>query len=351
MATRFFNRSKSGGGQLHWPSNIADQYDYLEMQILRFSQRNILKRDRERRLASLADAPIPQPTNSASSSLSGQTIPTEEKKSSTTLLIPNGTILLPIPDNVSYTDGPQWSDQSVGALGRFGAQAIQEMMSGDAKGATDAIRAAAEVGKVDVVKRLLQRIGVDPNALSQNVAGKIANPYLQQVFQGVGMRQFDFNWKLVPRNEKEQKAIHNIINTLRRNVLPGFSDDFSEGVDGPNVDRIGNLISADLAATTDADGNELGEGQTTALTGRPGVDRWLTLPNIFNLKWKSPEGEIDSLPKLKQCVCKNISVQYTPDGVWASRMMNGVPQPIAYNLTMSFGEMSIITNSDVADGY
>ena len=77
----------------------------------------------------------------------------------------------------------------------------------------------------------------------------------------------------------------------------------------------------------------------------------MTLPNIFNLKWKYEGGEIDSLPKLKQCVCKNISVQYTPDGVWATRMMDGTPQPIAYNLTMSFGEMSIVTNEDVTKGF
>ena len=348
MATRLFNQNTTQGGQLYWPTNIEDQYDYLEMEILRFSQRNILKRDQERRLAFQRANAVP--STDATSSVSGQTIPSTEQKTSTTQLKSKGKILLPIPDNVSFTDGPQWSDQSVGALGRFGAQAIQEMMSGSPEKATDAVRAAAEVGKVDIVKRLLQRIGVDPNALAQNVAGKIANPYLQQVFQGVGMRQFDFNWKLVPRNEREQRAIHNIIRTLRKNVLPGFSDNFSEGV-GRDVSAIGNLLSADLGATKDADGNDLTKEQTTALTGRPEVDRWLTLPNIFNLRWMYDGGEIDSLPKLKQCVCKNISVQYTPDGVWASRIMGGVPQPIAYNLTMSFGEMSIITNSDVANGY
>ena len=344
MVTRFFNQSKNQGGQLYWPSNIADQYDYLEMEILRFSQRNILKRDRERRLSVQRANAVP--ATDATSSISGQTIPSTEQKSSTTTLKSKGKILLPIPDNVSYTDGPQWSDQSVGALGRFGAQAIQEMMSGSPEKAADAVAAAAEAGKVDVVKRLLQRIGVDPNALAQNVAGKIANPYLQQVFQGVGMRQFDFNWKLVPRNEGEQKSIHNIIKTLRKNVLPGFSDDFSEGV-GRDVSAIGNLLSADLARTTNANGEAIKGG----LAGRPEVDRWLTLPNIFNLKWKYQGSEIDSLPRLKQCVCKNISVQYTPDGVWATRMMDGTPQPIAYNLTMSFGEMSIVTNSDVADGF
>jgi len=336
MASKIYNIPATGGGQLYWPANIENQFDYLEMEILRFSQRNILKRDIANRNARINDNPTAFPSSSVETSLPSQTIPSESRDTSTTNLKTKGKILLPIPDNVSYTDAPQWSDQSVNALGRFGAQAISEMMSGNKdNGAVSAIQQAAEAGKVGVIKNLLGKIGVDPNAVAQNVAGKIANPYLQQVFQGVGMRQFDFNWKLVPRNEGEQRSIHNIIKTLRTNVLPGFSNDFS-----PNqqTNALGDLLSADLAASG-------------TLKGKQNVDRWLTLPNIFNLKWKSPEGEIDSLPRLKQCVCKNISVQYTPDGVWATRMMNGTPQPIAYNLTMSFGEMSIVTNSDVADGF
>lgn len=334
MATKFFNKSASEGGQLYWPSNIADQYDYLEMEILRYKQRNTRLKDLEARGGVVT--PTVTPAASSSSTLVSQTTPSQPRETSTTQLIPKGKILLPVPDNVSYTDGPQWSDQSVGAIGRFGAQAIADMMGGsDAGVITKSIQQAAAVGSVDVIKNALSRIGVDPNALSQNIAGRIANPYLQQVFQGVGMRQFDFNWKLVPRNEGEQKSIHNIIKTLRANVLPGFSDDFT-----PNqaTDSIGDLLSPNL---------ENNEG----FKGKQSVDRWLTLPNIFNLKWKYEGGEIDSLPKLKQCVCKNISVQYTPDGVWATRMMDGTPQPIAYNLTMSFGEMSIVTNEDVTKGF
>ncbi len=348
MASKIYNIPATGGGQLYWPANIENQFDYLEMEILRFSQRNILKRDIANRNTRINDNPTAFPSSSVETSLPSQTIPSESRDTSTTNLKTKGKILLPIPDNVSYTDAPQWSDQSVNALGRFGAQAISEMMSGNKdNGAVSAIQQAAEAGKVGVIKNLLGKIGVDPNAVAQNVAGKIANPYLQQVFQGVGMRQFDFNWKLVPRNESEQKSIQRIINTLRANVLPGFSDDFSEGV-GDNVNDIGNMLSADFGATTAADGKTEIKG---GLAGRVGVDRWLTLPNIFNLKWKYEGGEIDSLPKLKQCVCKNIYVQYTPDGVWAARIMNGKPQPIAYNLTMSFGEMSIVTNSDVVKGF
>jgi hypothetical protein len=330
MATKFFNKSATEGGQLYWPSNIAEQFDYLEMEILRYSQRNTRLKD----LASRGGVtPIATPAASTTGSTSTQTISSRLPEISTTQLIPKGKILLPVPDNVSYTDGPQWSDQSVGAIGRFGAQAIADMMGGAGPEAvSDSLAQAAEVGKVDVIKGALAKIGVDPNALSQNIAGRIANPYLQQVFQGVGMRQFDFNWKLVPRNEGEQKSIHNIIKILRANVLPGFSNDFNP--DQASNSSIGDLLSPNL------DNNP-------GFAGKQNVDRWLTLPNIFNLKWKYEGGEIDSLPKLKQCVCKNISVQYTPDGVWATRMMDGKPQPIAYNLTMSFGEMSIVTNEDV----
>ena len=320
-ASKDFTETLSGGN-LYWPSNIQHQYDYMEMEILRFSQRNILKRNS----SNISSKSSAVPTSGSSND--SVATPTEgSRESSVTNLIPKGKILLPIPDNVSYTDGPQWSDQSVNALGKFGAEAIANMAAKNTDAATNAWMDAAKAGQVGVIKGLLGKIGVDPNALTQNMAGKIANPYLQQIFQGVGMRQFDFNWKLVPRNEKEQKSITKIINTLRRNILPGFSDDFSENT------IFGDMINPD--------------GQD----GQKKIDRWLTVPNIFNLKWKCRGTEIESLPKLKQCVCKNISVQYTPDGVWASHMMGGSPQPIAYNLTMSFGEMSIVTNSDVVAGF
>ena len=336
--SKSYNNADAAGGDLYWPANIADSFDYLEMEVLQFTQRNSLRRDQRRRLSNqVQSTTIPQPTAGSNGSVSSPTIPSTDFNPTVTGATAKGKILLPIPDNVSVTDGPQWSDQAVGALARFGGQAISEAMVGNEEGVVDAIRAGAEFMKVDVVKNLLGKIGVDPNALAQNVSGKIANPYMQQVFQGVGLRQFDFNWKLVPRNEKEQRSIQRIIRALRQNVLPNFSENFGEG--NP---ALGDILSPSF---TDAEGNQI------IKSDRPQVDRWLTVPNIFNLRWKYQGSEIDSLPKLKQCVCKNISVQYTPDGVWATRMMNGKPQPIAYNLTMSFGEMEIVTGANVSQGF
>ena len=45
--------------------------------------------------------------------------------------------------------------------------------------------------------------------ITQNGFGKIMNPYTEQVFNGVGMRQFTFDWKLVPRNSDETAKIKN----------------------------------------------------------------------------------------------------------------------------------------------
>ena len=86
-------------------------------------------------------------------------------------------------------------------------------------------------------------------------------------------------------------------------------------------------------------------------------DRWLTVPNIFNLTWKQAgtETSIQSLPKIKPCVLKNIQVNYTPENVWATHIntsgtgLSG-PAPVAYEITMAFAETEIITANDVVAG-
>ena len=327
-ASKTYNKTSSGG-DLYWPANIEDTFDYLELEIMKFEPRS--KRTNVSQVTSVTaptSGPVAEVEGFLNTLLASVGISSGSSSFFTTSssLSSAGKILLPIPDNLSYTDNPQWSDQAGTALTRFGSSALSNALAGGDI-ASDAVIAdiqkTAEAGKVGVVKNLIQRLGVDPNALSQNTNGKIMNPYMEQVFQGVGLRQFDFNWKLVPRNKKEQQSINRIIKTLRSNILPNISD---------------NFLSDAENAGTDAG-------------GRPIVDRWLTVPKVFQLRWKHNGAEIDSLPRLKPCVCKNISVQYTPDGVWATHMMDGQPNPVSYNLTLSFGEMEIITGKDAESGF
>jgi len=314
-----------GSVELVWPANLQDSFDYLQINIAEFVPRS-------RRTSASVSTPTPTATPTSTIStfatlLAGGTL----DDVAGTVLKNKDTILLPIPEDVSYTDNPQWNDSAVGVMGRFGPQFLQKSAegfdSGETKGMGEALANLANAGKVSVLLDMIRKTtGADPNAITQNINGKIANPYLEQVFGGIGMREFSFSWKLVPRNEKEQQAIHHIIKTLRKATLPDLSGSFGSIATG---------------LTNEAESAAAAAG-----------DRWLKLPKVFNLSWRSQGTEIESLPKIKTCVCKNVQVSYTPDNVWASHLVSkDNPYPIGYNLSLTFGETEIITGLDVEKGY
>ncbi len=301
-ASKTYSKSQTSYGGLMWPANLTDVYDYLQIDIKEFIKSSDV-------IGNVLEG-TSQPANSSGSTAGFFFSNIQSNNQSASSL---GTILLPVPDNLQYTDNPSWNDEDVGVLGKTLPSMAKGLLNGDAGGATTAIQQAAGAGKIGVI---LEALGPLKNVTTQGLKGKIANPYKEQVFQGIGMRQFDFTWKLVPRSKSEQAKIKQIIQIIRENALPNFSA-------GEAGER------ADLAS-----------------------DRWLTVPKTFNLSFKYKGKNIDSLPKIKPCVCKNVQVSYTPDNVWATHMMtDSDPYPVAYNLTLSFGETEIITGTDVKSGF
>lgn len=326
MATKTYNTNNTEGGGLYWPYNLTDNFDYLQMDIS-----NFVPRAGRKASAQTGTQQTPTPT-AVGSDFNLLDLPQYgdytnlEFTPTTTTLSKSNSILLPVPEDISYKDNPQWSDQAVGVMGRFGPQVVKGFMGNDSSAdITKSVQDMASAGAVGTLLNMVKRVQADPNAITQNINGKIANPYVEQVFGGVGMRQFDFSWKLVPRNKSEQASIHNIIKTLRTAVLPNKSNTF------------GDVNGTEVGGVTDPSG---------------GSERWLTVPNVFQLSWRHKGSLIESMPKFKLCVCKDIQVQYTPDNVWASHMYaKNQPYPVAYNLTMSFGETEIITGDLVQQGY
>lgn len=301
-ASRSYSKSREVYNDLMWPANLTDAFDYLQLDIKEFVKSSDV--------IAQSDTGSAGPTNYDSNTGPGFFFTNIQSRGSGNTL---KTILLPVPDNLQYTDNPSWNDQDVGVLGKTLPSMAKGLLSGDAAGATTAIQQAAGAGKIGAI---LEALGPLKNVTTQGLKGKIANPYKEQVFEGIGMRQFDFSWKLVPRSKSEQVKIQEIIKTIRENALPNFS----AGEAGQRVD---------LAS-----------------------DRWLTVPKTFTLSFKYKGKNIDSLPRIKPCVCKNVQVSYTPDNVWATHMLtDSDPAPVAYNLTLSFGETEIITGTDVNSGY
>lgn len=327
MATASKSYSKSRTSRidkLMWPANLTDAFDYLQLDIVKFIPT-------AQALASNAsNTSTPSSPVSASSVTSGAVSIIggllNGGISNIQLSNPQAniekTVLFPVPENLNYNDALKWNEVPVTALGKLLPGIASGAMSGDAAGLTDSVQNAAQAGKIGTILKAVEQMGFNANAVTQGIAGKISNPYAEQIFEGINMRNFDLSWKLVPRSQSEQKSIHDMIKEIRKYALPNYSGSFTEGVEGAG--GVDNLS-----------------------------DRWLEVPYIFRLSWKKPGGgELVSLPKIKPCVLKNIQVSYTPDSVWATHLVNGVdPYPVAYNITMNFTETEIITGKDVANGY
>ena len=71
-----------------------------------------------------------------------------------------------------------------------------------------------------------------------------------------------------------------------------------------------------------------------------------TFPNEFKIQFlmnqKGALVQNKFLPKIHNCVCTNVSTNYTPEGFWVA-MRDG--RPVSYNLSLSFTETQKITQS------
>ena len=315
----------SDRGQKMWPDNLVNAYDHLQIDVETFSAKKVRNQSRRSNSRSVVRA-----SGSSGTGLTFTGTGSNRVESFTSYRSSiDDTVLLPVPDDIQYKDGPKWEGKDIGILGRFAPEVAQQIGGGDSAAITDSIQTFARVGKVGLIKSMISKLGADPNAVTQNINGKIANPYTEQVFSGMGLRDFNFNWKLVPRNRAEQRSIERIIRYLRRAALPDTSETFGAG--GSFVDTLG--------------GEGFGAGAT---------DRWLTVPKLFNLRWKQAGNgsEITSLPRIKKCICTTIDVNYSPDNVWATHLDgDGRPAPVAIELNIGFGETEIIKSSDVGAGY
>ena len=51
-----------------------------------------------------------------------------------------------------------------------------------------------------------------------------------------------------------------------------------------------------------------------------------------------------NIPKLKNCVCDNVSSNFTPHSIWAAHREGA---PVAVNLSLSFQETELVMAEDV----
>ena len=242
-------------------------------------------------------------------------------------LINNGTILLPIPSNLQDTNQVEYGSSSLNGLAATGVQAAEGIMMtqlGKKEDPFGVQQATAQVKKAK--ESVVEGVGTEAaatNALTKFLAakavnvfganvtvnqllargnGEILNPNMELLFNGPTLRNFRFNFKLTPRNEKEAQQVKLIIRAFKRNMAP------------------------------QAQGGSLSSGNW-----------FLKTPNVFKLRYRSGRKNHPFLNRFKQCFLENCSVNYTGEGVHTT-YDDGTP--VSMNLDLTFKEIQPIYDVD-----
>jgi len=218
-----------------------------------------------------------------------------------------GTVILPIPSGISDNNVVQWGGEPMNA---YEAELANAALSGITGGGEGFAQAASDsLSKISknsgetktAIAALFADAAVGTRGLLTRTTGAIINPNLELLFNSPQLRPFDFTFKLSARNPLEAKTIIKIIRFFKQGMSPIRSES--------------NLF--------------------------------LKSPNTFKIRYiYRPAGENAEHPyigKIKECALQSFSVNYTPEGQYAT-YQDGVM--VSYDIRMQFQELEPVFNDD-----
>ena len=253
-------------------------------------------------------------------------------------LINDGTILLPIPSDLKDMNAVKYDTDTLNGLQAVGAAAVEggsealsnlvgsflpgqnennerqnaieelKKVGGDAfsgvVGGVGSEAAATNFLRKRFASQIVSLVGgnVTASGLLARGNGEIINPNMELLFGGPTLRNFRFQFKMTPRNEKEAEQIKLIIRAFKRNMAPM------------------------------AQGGTLSSGSF-----------FLKTPNVFNLRYRTGNKNHPFLNRFKQCFLSDMSVSYTGEGIY-STYEDGTP--VSMILDLSFKETQPIYDID-----
>jgi len=229
-----------------------------------------------------------------------------------------GKVFLPMqPEGLAEGNGVNWDNGTAGAIEGAAFRTAQAGISaaGEEGNVLKNVATSLMTQGSEEAQNLFQRSGISNNdiaaffasravgnnSLFTRATGKVLNPNLELLFNGPKLRNFSYNFRFTPREEREAREIKRIIKFFKKNMAP---------------QRVPSKL-------------------------------FLKTPNVFKLKYIfKGGGQHPFLNKLKMCALKNFNVQYAPDG---SYMTYDDGSMTAYNVNMTFGELNPIYENDYDD--
>ena len=211
-----------------------------------------------------------------------------------------GSVFLPVPGNVLDNNNVDWSSNEMDPAKLALANAFFEnVRDGGVDGLIDSAAGLAKAvgensGDVKTgVAAALTKAATGGDILSR-ATGAVINPNMELLFKGPQLRTFSITWRMSPRDYEEAEMVKKIIRMFKQSMA---------------VKRTPSQL-------------------------------FLISPNTYALRWLTAGNREHSwLPKIKECALTTFSVNYTPDGNYATYENSSM---VAYELQFGFQELEPI---------
>ena len=215
-----------------------------------------------------------------------------------------GSVFLPVPGNVLDNNNVDWSSNEMDPAKLALANAFFEnVRDGGVDGLIDSAAGLAKAvgensGDVKTgVAAALTKAATGGDILTR-ATGAVINPNMELLFKGPQLRTFYLTWRMSPRDYEESQMIKNIIRMFKQSMA---------------VKRTESQV-------------------------------FLKSPNTYKLEYLTVGGrDHNFLPKIKECALTGCSVNYTPDGNYATYENSSM---VAYEMSLSFNELEPIYHDD-----
>jgi hypothetical protein len=218
-------------------------------------------------------------------------------------------IILPIQPSITDSNTVDWNSGQINPVELAAVGLSNQLMNPktntDIEDTLGAITSALTLDQnaQKAVRLYLQQKAVGINGLLSRIGGAVLNPNLELLFQGPTLRPFSFNFRLSPRRYKEALEVKQIIRA------------FKESMSVKTTDR----------------------------------ELFLAAPYVYDIRYVNRydggSNNHPSINRIKTCVLKSCSVDYTPDGSYMTFNHKSAPMT-SYSLSLQFQELEPVTSKD-----
>ena len=223
-------------------------------------------------------------------------------------------IALYMPNAINVTYGSRYLDTEISPLGAAAGDIGVDILEGRGsfKGALEKLQEKLpQEAKRRVITTALQlgdAVGLTGarEAFEINRAEVVADR-MELAFKNVNRRNFQYSFKMIPKNETEADEIRKIIYAFKFNMLPEM--------------------------TSGRAGNTMG------------------FPNTFDIEYRFLGKDNDYISRVSTCVLETMTVSYGGDRFKTFAPRDDGAPVVETSLTLSFKELELITRERVREGY